>query len=68
MQTPLKVLFHDEKGIEPREDGTSNPKYLVGGKLAGEIREGKMLIIGEEAVTERRLEDLKKKDFRERES
>ena len=37
------------------------------GKPAGETREGKMVIIGEKVATERRLEDLKKKDFGERE-
>ena len=37
------------------------------GKPAGETREGKMVIIREKVATERRLEDLKKKDFGERE-
>lgn len=37
------------------------------GKPAGETREGKMVIIGEKVAIERRLEDLKKKDFGERE-
>ena len=37
------------------------------GKPAGETREGKMVIIGEKVAIERRLEDLKKKDFGDRE-
>ena len=36
-------------GREPREDGTSIPKNLAGSRPAGEIRDGKMLIKGEEA-------------------
>ena len=37
------------------------------GKPTRETRKGKMVIIGEKVAIERRLEDLKKKDFGERE-
>ena len=52
---------------------TSIPKSSAGARPAREIKEGEMLIKGEEVATERRLEDLKKKNLeknreRERES
>ena len=49
---------------------TSIPKSSAGARPAREIKEGEMLIKGEEVATERRLEDLKKKNLekkRERE-
>jgi len=51
VQTSPKVLFHNERGIELREDVTSNPKNPARSKPAREIKEEKMIIKGEEAAT-----------------
>ena len=40
MQAPLKVLFHDERGVKSRGDVTSIPKNPNGSRPVGEIRGG----------------------------